>query len=141
MKPTALLTLGSAFAPRLVLHAHTTPLRGFAVRVAESSPFQKKPGCVRPVSPIQAEKNPYQVYLMSSIYMYLKNKSSNANSTHLKKESSTLGFPPSSCWLGPVGSRCRQVLPTGTGDIPGQGQEAGWTIPTCSVVWHSRGSV
>lgn len=54
--------------------------------------------------------------------MYLKNKSSNANSTHLKKESSTLAFPPSSCWLGPVGSGAGKRCPRALGTSPGRGR-------------------
>lgn len=57
--------------------------------------------------------------------MYLKNKSSNANSTHLKKESSTLGFPPSSCWLGPCGQQVQASAAHGHWGHPRAGA-GGW---------------
>lgn len=57
--------------------------------------------------------------------MYLKNKSSNANSTHLIKESSTLGFPPSSCWLGPCGQQVQVSAAQGHWGHPRAGA-GGW---------------
>lgn len=88
VKPTALLTLGFAFAPGLVPHAHP-PMTGLMF-VQLNHPLHEKKKEVRVhharIPKMGREKPSRSLSNELYIYIYLKKKSGNANSTHLNKK-------------------------------------------------------
>ena len=103
----------------------TSPPKKNEVRVHQArNPKTGRGKKKKKTKPLRSLSNELYIY----VFFFLKKKSSNANSTHLNKKA-----PP---WASPA-----LLLLAGALGAPGRGRRLDGTVPTCSVVWHTRGSV